>query len=166
MINNLVIYWEFYMFSRFRVGHFKHNCEAMGKGLKRAEKGWSFTMTVFLSTLCNLFEIKAWQFAKIIHYFIPIHPLTYKKRMFKIHGDAAETVLAYFLMKYSCNLIIYRKLVIVHVYGVCGSQYCRDFVHRVAVFTADNDQQCWSHFSTGVYGTKTNFSLPFLKYWS
>ena len=38
------------------------------------------------------------------------------------------------------------------VYGVCGSRNFRQFVHRVAVFTADSDPQCWSHFNTGVYG--------------
>ena len=55
---------------------------------------------------------------------------------------------------------------LLNVYGVCGSRYCRDFVHLVAVFTADSDRQCWSQFSIGVYGSKTNFSLPFFKYWS
>ena len=52
------------------------------------------------------------------------------------------------------------------LYGSCGSRNFRQFKHRVAVFTADSDRECWSHFSTGVYGSKTNFSLPFFKYWS
>ena len=50
--------------------------------------------------------------------------------------------------------------------GVCGSRHCRDFVHRVAVFTADSDRQCWSHFNTGVYGSNTAFSLYLFKYCS
>ena len=51
------------------------------------------------------------------------------------------------------------------VYGSCGSRNFRQFTHRVTVFTADSEQQCWSHYSIGVYGSKTNFSLPFFKYW-
>ena len=32
------------------------------------------------------------------------------------------------------------------------------------IFTAHSDRQCWSRFSTGVYGSKTNFLLPFFRY--
>ena len=48
----------------------------------------------------------------------------------------------------------------------CGSRNSRHFTHRVAVLTANSDRQCWSHFSTAVYGSKTDFSLPYLKYCS
>ena len=46
----------------------------------------------------------------------------------------------------------------------CGSRNFRHFTHRVVVFTADSEGQCWSYFSIGVYGSKTVFSLPFSKY--
>ena len=47
------------------------------------------------------------------------------------------------------------------LYGVCGSQNFRQFTHRVTVFTANSELKCWSQFSTGAYGSKTVFSLPF-----
>ena len=47
------------------------------------------------------------------------------------------------------------------IYGLCGSRNFRQFPHRVTVFT-----QCWSHFSIGVYGSKTVFSWPFFEYCS
>ena len=52
------------------------------------------------------------------------------------------------------------------VYGLCGSRNFHQFEHRVTVFTANSECKCWSRFSIGVYGNKTVFSLPFLKYWS
>ena len=52
------------------------------------------------------------------------------------------------------------------LYGVCGSRISRQFVHRVAVLTGNSDQQCWSLFSIGVYGSKLVFPLPFVKYCS
>ena len=56
-----------------------------------------------------------------------------------------------------------KQLIKPVLYGVCWSRNFRQFVHRVAVFTAHSEQQCWYHFSIGVYGSKTNFSLPFFK---
>ena len=50
------------------------------------------------------------------------------------------------------------------LYGGCGSRNSRPFTHRVTIFTANSDRQCWSCFSIGLYGSKTNFSLPFIKY--
>ena len=50
------------------------------------------------------------------------------------------------------------------LYALCVSRNFRQFTHRVAIFTADSDQQCWSHFSIVLYGNKSNFSLPYLKY--
>ena len=52
------------------------------------------------------------------------------------------------------------------IYGSSGSRNVRAFEHRVAVFTAHSDWQCWPCYSIGVYGSKTVFSLPFFKYCS
>ena len=51
------------------------------------------------------------------------------------------------------------------LYGVCGSRHSLQFAHRMAVFASKSDWQCWSHFSIGVYGSKTNFSLSYFIYW-
>ena len=52
------------------------------------------------------------------------------------------------------------------LYGSCGSRNSRQITRRAAVFKADSDRQCWSQFTIEVCGSKTNFPLPFLKYWS
>ena len=52
------------------------------------------------------------------------------------------------------------------IYGLCGSRISRQFGHRVTVFTANSDRQCWSQFSIEVYGRETVFSAPFCKYYS
>ena len=59
-----------------------------------------------------------------------------------------------------------RIYVCVCIYGLCWSRNSREFAHRVSVFTANSEWQCWSHYSIGLYGTKTKFSLPFIKYCS
>ena len=43
--------------------------------------------------------------------------------------------------------------------GSCGSRNFRQYKHRVTIFTINSDRQCWSHYSIGVYGSKTNFLL-------
>ena len=43
-----------------------------------------------------------------------------------------------------------------HYTDYAGLENVRQFMHRVAVFTANSEWQCWSHFNTGVYGSNTN----------
>ena len=66
----------------------------------------------------------------------------------------------YGTVHFSCLFVYVRGT----IYGLCGSRNFRQFKHPVAVFTANSDWQCWSLFSIGLYGSKTNFSLPFIKY--
>ena len=47
------------------------------------------------------------------------------------------------------------------IYGLCGSRNFRQCTHRVVVFTANSDWQCWSLYSIELYGRKTVFSLSF-----
>ena len=54
----------------------------------------------------------------------------------------------------------------INVKGSCRSRNFRQFEHRVTVFTANSECTWWSRFSIAVYGSKTVFSLPFVKYCS
>ena len=46
------------------------------------------------------------------------------------------------------------------LYRSCGSQYFREFMYRVAIFTADSDRQCLSCFSIGLYGSCGSRNFP------